>query len=254
MLNIPHLPNFARGGSASGLCLVLIIALAAPAAGQHAQHDHDHGHHHDHHHGSADAGDIEAFFADVAARLPGNFTNQAQIDAAVADGNADAEKDRRFMRMTKVTAPALGEHVYYLEWRRPDADGAISRQRIWSFHADQSGAPRMKFFTIRNPEPLAGQPADSAVFAGLRTDDLIGYPEACDVNWYRTDDGVWHGRIPAGACTIVTQRTGRTMTIDAHVELLPDRFHYDEAGTLDGGIVAFDVPQTLTRFEAMRTE
>lgn len=139
----------------------------------------------------------------------------------------------------RVEAPQIGAHVVYLEWR--GEDGQISRQRVWSFRRDDSGAVRMDFFTLRTPEALAGRGAEANAFASLTAADLISYGDACalQVRWLG-DGGAFLADIPA-TCRI-TSRSGRSMRLTAQVHLGGGALAYQEAGVLEDGAFAFKVP------------
>jgi hypothetical protein len=139
----------------------------------------------------------------------------------------------------RVEAPLIGAHVVYLEWRTQD--GALSRQRIWSFRRDEIGGVRMDFYTLRAPEMLAGRGQEDGAFAALGPDDLIGYGEACAlVVTPEGFDGGFNAEIPP-TCRI-TARSGREMTLSAQVYLEGGALAYQEAGLLDDGSFAFKVP------------
>ena len=139
----------------------------------------------------------------------------------------------------RVEAPQIGAHVLYLEWRGEDEE--ISRQRIWSFRRDASGAVRMDFFTLRAPEALAGRGSEPNAFATLTPADLIGYGDACALRVRGLGvGGAFLADIP-DTCRI-TARSGRTMALTAQVHLDNGALAYQEAGVLEDGAFAFKVP------------
>jgi len=181
-----------------------------------------------------------------AGALVGQWSNAAQwanapdeLRRPPAVGHPYDWLDYQEASFFAVNAPEIGAHVVYLEWR--GGDGAISRQRIWSFRRDAAGAVRMDFFTLRAPEALAGRGAEADAFALLRPEDLIGYGEACALFVTpQGDAGRFLAEIPA-ACRI-TSRSGREMTLSAQVLLDGAGLAYQEAGLLDDGAFAFKVP------------
>jgi hypothetical protein len=187
-----------------------------------------------------DGDDLAAY----PAALVGRYDNAAQYAAAPADLKrppvADDSYDwidRQTAIFTPVAAPALGPHVLYVEWR--GADGVISRQRLWAFRRDDTGAVRMDFYTLAQPERFAGAaPGD---FAALTAADLIGYGPACGLQVSRAGAGAWDARIDPETCRIVA-RSGRAMGIDARITVMPTGVLYQEAGILEDGRYAFRVP------------
>jgi hypothetical protein len=143
----------------------------------------------------------------------------------------------------RVTAPALGDHVIYLQWPVGAPDGRLQRQRIWSFQIDLEGnALLMDFYTLREPERwrdahLAPEQAMLEVSAA----DVVPYPVSCRLPFRRHAD-VFIGEIPRGDCRIVSQETRTEMTINARVIVGRDQVWYDESGVRPDGGIVFQVP------------
>jgi hypothetical protein len=186
--------------------------------------------------------------AALSGGLIGAWDTKAQFDAAPealkrppVAGDAYAWLDRQYAQFARVDAPAIGSHVIYLEWRGGGPQGAISRQRLWSFRTDAAGKVRMDFFTFKAPEPFAGSAAQAGAFAALKADDLIGYGEACGLYVEATSATTFDAKIDEGQCQI-TARSGRKMGIEARVTLMTTGLLYNEAGILADGAIAFKVP------------
>jgi hypothetical protein len=186
--------------------------------------------------------------AALSGGLVGAWDSKAQYDAAPdalkrppAAGDGYAWLDRQYAQFARVDAPAIGTHVIYLEWRAGGPQGAISRQRIWSFRSDAAGKVRMDFFTFKSPEPFAGKAGQTSAFASLKLDDLIGYGEACGLFVEPTSANTFDAKIDESQCQI-TARSGRKMGIDARVTLMTTGLLYNEAGILADGAYAFKVP------------
>ncbi|MGJ3232087.1 MAG: chromophore lyase CpcT/CpeT [Oceanicaulis sp.] len=186
---------------------------------------------------------------DAVALLAGAWSNADQYAFAPEDlkrppapGRPYDWIDLQHAEFHPVEAPAIGAHVLYLEWRSGAADGEISRQRIWAFREAEGGAlSGMDFYTFADPEPYAGRGAEPGAFADLTADDLIAYPEGCTL---QARNPAWDGHVlevSADDC-VITARSGRTMGIEARVEIAPDRVSYREAGILEDGSYAFLVP------------
>ena len=181
--------------------------------------------------------------------LTGDWSNAAQYAAAPdalkrepAPGNPYDWIDLQHAEFHRVDAPALGDHVIYLEWRSGGADGPISRQRLWVFHADEDGAAAgMDFYTLRDPEALAGQGGATGAFETVTEADLIGYPDGCTLAPINTPAESVIFRVDPADCRI-TARSGRQMGIEAEIGLSRDRLSYSEAGILEDGRYAFLVP------------
>jgi hypothetical protein len=156
-------------------------------------------------------------------------------------GDAYPWIDRQYAQFARVEAPAIGAHVIYLEWRAGGPDGAISRQRLWSFRTDAAGKVRMDFFTFKDPAPFAGKANAAGAFNALKPDDLIGYGDACGLFVEATGPDTFDAKIDESECQI-TARSGRKMGIEARVTLMTTGLLYNEAGILADGAFAFKVP------------
>jgi hypothetical protein len=190
--------------------------------------------------------------AAIVSALIGSWSNRVQFDAAPAllkvPPSVNGEwLDLQHARFVKIDAPAIGDQVLYLEWRNGGPQGEISRQRIWSFRVDATGAVRMDFYAFVDGKPWAAavETAKTAeatpVFTSLSKADLRGYGEACALLFAPQTAG-FRGLISAKDCTI-TAASGRKMGIDARVELLADgTLEYRESGQLEDGRYAFRVP------------
>jgi hypothetical protein len=182
----------------------------------------------------------------LSAALEGAYSNAqqfAEADAALrrppAVGHPYDWIDAQHATFYRVGAPSIGRHVVYLEWRSGGPGGPISRQRLWSFRRDEAGAPRMDFFTFKDPSPFAGRGGEPGAFAALEPDELIGYGDACALVVTSVAGG-FHAVIPE-SCSIMA-RSGRRMRLQALVALDDKTLSYQEEGVLEDGAVAFRVP------------
>jgi len=191
---------------------------------------------------------VEGLVSDLA----GSWSNAAQYEAAPealkrppAPGRPYDWLDLQHADFHAVDAPALGEHVVYLEWRSGAADGPISRQRLWVFHEDADGmAAGMDFFTFRNAEPFAGRGAEPGAFTALTEADLIGYPDGCTLQPFTRAAPGLQFEVSPQDCRIIA-RSGREMGISASISFTADEITYAEAGVLEEGRYAFLVPGGL---------
>ena len=180
--------------------------------------------------------------------MAGEFDNRQQVERAenfLHDARPDPARapDLLFPVFARVQAPALGEHVVYLQWPMGSPEGRLQRQRIWTFEIDPArNAIIMDFFTLRAPERWrdAHLAPDTALLEITR-EDLIPYPPACGLPFRRHAD-VFIGEIPRGDCRIVSQQTRTEMTINARVIVGRDQVWYDESGVRTDGSIVFQVP------------
>lgn len=190
---------------------------------------------------------VESAVPRLASSLIGHYDNAAQFAAApetlkVPPSVAGDWLDQQYALFARVEAPAIGDHVIYLEWRSGSSEGPISRQRIWSFREDETGAARMDFFAFVDGGLWAGRGEQPGAFLALDRDALRGYGADCALRFQPSDEGGWHGSISAHDCSLVAL-SGRRMGITAEVTILPNgTLRYQESGQLENGEYAFRVP------------
>ena len=180
--------------------------------------------------------------------MTGEFDNRQQVDhhenhLATSPVEPGREPGLLYPVFARVHAPALGEHVIYLQWPIGAPDGRLQRQRLWGFRVDhEHNAMVMDFYTLREPERWrdAHLTADTAV-RDITTEDLIPYPATCGLPFRRHAD-VFIGEIPSGDCLIVSQETRTEMIINARVIVGRDQLWYDESGVRPDGSMVFRVP------------
>ena len=178
------------------------------------------------------------------ARSVGRYDTVRQFETAPtslrrepAAGHPYDWLDRQHAEFRWITAPALGEHVMFLEWRRGGPDGPISRQRVWVFNRRDAGWV-MDFYTLPDGGGTSRSRLDDD-FRGLSSEQLVGYGDTCSLLSTRTGAALVFSIPPT--CSIVA-RSGRRMQLSAVVRFEPDRILYREQGVLDGGAIAFLVP------------
>lgn len=185
----------------------------------------------------------------LAEALAGEWHNAPQFDAApaalkVAPTVAGDWLDLQHARFQRVDAPAIGPQVLYLEWRSGGPQGAVSRQRIWSFRIDAQGVVRMDFYAFVDGKPWIGRAEEPGAFSTLATAQLRGYGDACALRFTTPEARTARGEISSAECSLVAA-SGRRMGIDAVVELKADgSLEYQESGRLEDGRWAFRVPPT----------
>lgn len=177
--------------------------------------------------------DLGAF----AATVVGTYDNAAQYRDSPDDLKRAPDRehdwiDRQSLTIRPVTAPAIGAHVLYVEWR--DAGGAASRRRLWSFARDDGGV-RLDVLNLKDAT------ATDAGLAALRPSDLLGWGPKCGLKVTSSGRGAWNAQTDPEVCRTMSQ-DGREMTIDARVTVMPTGVLYQETGKLADGSFAFRMP------------
>jgi hypothetical protein len=179
------------------------------------------------------------------AMLEGRFSNADQMAALPADvsrkpASGGAWLDFQAAEFRRLKESGLDGEVVYLQWR--DAEGAISRQRLWVFEEAGPGVFEMAFYAFRDPDQWADLHQDAARQRALSIDDLIVYPEGCRLRFQDIPGEGWAGALDPRTCQVVSQQTQRAMSLQAWIVLTPGELWYREAGSLGSGEPVFRVP------------
>ena len=175
--------------------------------------------------------------------FPGVYDNQEQVYFEAELGVPEDERHERIHHtFAAVELPAFGEHVFYVQQYIDDDPENIYRQRIYVFTPDyDEGAIRLAIHTPNDVESLVDAHLDQSKLDGL-TPEQARHLVGCDVFW-RRNANQFVGYMKEGACTFVSQRSGKKITIEDDLLLtknelwISDRAH-DEDGNLVFGNAA----------------
>lgn len=182
--------------------------------------------------------------ATLVGRLEGQFNNFAQA-ASMPDSISPKPAltgqwlNPLCLHHRRVSLPALGSHVLYLQWHEASCDGALNRQRLWAFR-QEGGRILMDFYSFKNPDLYKDAHLHPERLKDLTLDDLVAYPEGCTLQW-RYEKGVFYGLLDPKTCHIIA-RSGRNMALEAVITVSRKGFSYRESGQLPDGNFAFKVP------------
>ena len=172
---------------------------------------------------------------ELAAMMQGRFDTHAPGHTA-----EPADDSRLTDSRQRVTAPTLGDVVFYLQLNQ-GADLRLYRQRILVFAIDEaSGAIVQNAYVLREPGRFVDAVSGDAVLDGLTADDVEPmFAEGCGQVWQREADG-FAGYTDPATCRIISGRTGRPRRIEAETRLtattlsLAERGYDDEMNQLFG--------------------
>lgn len=180
--------------------------------------------------------------------LTGRFSNAQQYENAPEDwreaqpGTAEEWLDLQFATHARVDAPALGEHVIYVEWRSGAEDGPISRQRLWVFREGEGRwSAGFDVFGFRDPEAFAGRADEEGAFASLTEEDLAGHPAECLVEARSPAHAGYYFTVESDNC-IVTTESGDEIRLRASLRGHRDFFTYREWGSTLEHQLVFSIP------------
>jgi hypothetical protein len=152
----------------------------------------------------------------------GEFDNHEQVAFADELGvPRDAVPERIHSVFRRVELPAFGEHVFYVEQYLGGDPSRIYRQRLYSFAIDEAEhAIRLDIHVPNDPAPLAGAHREPSRLASLVPADTRS-PPGCAVYWHRRADA-FVGSMKPGACTIRSERSGKTIVVSDDLYLDDD--------------------------------
>jgi hypothetical protein len=177
---------------------------------------------------------LESDLALLLEWFPGRYDNALQVfwepDLAIAE----AERHQRIHSIFRpVELPAFGDHVFYVEQYADNDPAKIYRQRIYSFSADKAAnAVRLRIYTPRAPEKLAGAARDPAKLKQLKISDATTI-SGCDVLW-RRQANQFIGSIEDGACRVASRQFGEIIIDDDLVLTESEIWISDRAKAPDG--------------------
>lgn len=160
----------------------------------------------------------------------GEFNNSDQVQSE-KDLDEKLRHPWHHYTISRVDAPAFGEHVFFAQINDESSQGEVVRQRVNAFEFDtETGAILQRFFAIDPGNEGVEYPIGAADLADLGPDDLRGYPDGCQIVWRRQDDG-FLGTIAKGDCAVVSRRSGKTLFIWAEMTLSSNETRHMEGGT-----------------------
>ncbi|MCB1625439.1 MAG: hypothetical protein KDI32_12685 [Pseudomonadales bacterium] len=157
--------------------LLLALTLAAPLAGA-----------------TNSPIELKTALADIMRELPGDYDNAGQVYfESETKATSGPPHDRVHLTITRVEAPAIGEHVLASTLRHGGKDGPIvdSESALWTLQVDPvTKAVRMTPF--RSLKPIDSAPA-------LTPADLGPAAGLCAVLWRKYGDAL-RGAVDAASC------------------------------------------------------
>ncbi|MFK8031597.1 MAG: chromophore lyase CpcT/CpeT [Gammaproteobacteria bacterium] len=126
---------------------------------------------------------------------------------------------RHTLSRQRVTAPALGEHVYYSQSNRGQKL-KLYRQRILVLEADTStGQIVQRSFTLNNPEKFIDARTGDPVLSGLTANDIQPlFDKGCDQFWAQTKED-FYGYVDPSTCRVFSKRRNEYRRIETETRL-----------------------------------
>lgn len=179
------------------------------------------------------AGDDLALLLDW---FPGEYDNYEQAWQDRID-KVEEPHERIHHIFFPVSAPGVGQHVFFVQQYMNGDPNNIYRQRLYSFASDAAEqAIRLTIYSFKDEDAYRDGHLRPGIFAELSVDDLLGRP-GCEVYW-RLDGDHFSGYMKELACSVVSERSGKTIFITDDLRLTPDEIWIrDEAFDAEGNRV-----------------
>jgi hypothetical protein len=156
------LPRAGEGRVEGGLlALLAIVLLAAGCTGNVKLRDED--------------------LARIDEWLPGIYDNRNQVDADMANNVADIHPPIE-LAIVPVTAPIIGDHVFYVESHDAMNPRRVIDQRLYSFEASADKKAVAHTYNLKEPERWQGGKHRADIFKSLVRDDLSS-TSGCQIKW-----------------------------------------------------------------------
>lgn len=180
----------------------------------------------------------EEELARIAAWLPGNYDNRAQVDEDLARNAVDLHEPIDFV-IVAVSAPIIGEQLYYAQQHDSMNPRRVVDQRLYRFEksSDDKAIVHM-LYRFREPERWVDGHRRADIFKSLVPDDLSA-TSGCELKW-EFDGERFVGQSSRISCRSPPE-SGPPLAIEMRVELeegelrLSERW-FDAAGTLVRGL------------------
>jgi hypothetical protein len=123
----------------------------------------------------------------IAEWLPGTYDNRAQVDEDLARNAAEIHEPIRLV-IIPVSAPIIGEQIYYAESSDAMNTRRVTDQRLYSFEktADDKSIAHT-IYRFKEPERWAGGAKREDIFKSVVRDDLSSQ-SGCELKWEFKDE------------------------------------------------------------------
>lgn len=138
---------------------------------------------------------------------PGTYNNDKQIAQVIKDGGKvwrfNGEGKGGYLELQshyiKLNNPEIGENVLYVEEYRGHQPDSTYRQRIYTINVDSTNTIRVKMYPFKDKKKYVGAWRDVALLHGLKADEIIAFPDICDLQ-VEKDGDVYYMRMNGEDC------------------------------------------------------
>ena len=186
---------------------------------------------------------VDAQVARLLEWFPGEFDNNQQV---VNERETKAANPHEWIHshFVRVTQPALGDVVFYVEQYQNGNPADIYRQRLYTFTPDAaSKAIVLRIYTFPDEGAVRGAHKDPSKLNGLTLDKLKATP-GCEVYW-RYDGTKFTGSMLQNACKVVSRASGKPIFISDDLTLTADEIWISDRAVDEAGARVFGHPDGI---------
>ena len=183
----------------------------------------------------------DIFLAQLSAMLAGSYDN-------IAQARRDADHPGLRLMIVPVTAPLVGENVFYVQEMAADDLRRVFSQKLWVLNVipkrEQAVLTQLE---LKEPVRWRDGQNNRDLFRSMLMQDLRARP-GCDLLWQRDAQG-FKAALQANACRTASRSTGETLKQDLRVELTADNLNvFEQQRDAAGVLVSGELPDPWVRF------
>ncbi|EED34050.1 conserved hypothetical protein [gamma proteobacterium NOR5-3] len=182
---------------------------------------------------------LDEEFALFLEWFPGEYDNNEQVWQQRENGvSDDALHERIHHRFVAVSAPAVGEQVFFVLQTMNDDLAQVYRQRVYSFDAlPQEDAIRLRIYRMKDEGAYRDAWKDPASLAALSPEELTTLV-GCEVYW-RYNGEFFDGTMKPGACHFKSRESGKEIYISDTLRLTDREIWIGDKAVDAGGNYVF---------------
>lgn len=164
--------------------------------------------------------ELQADFTRFLDWFPGEYDNHEQVWQEKLDKGADPHEHLHHV-FVPVSAPAIGEHTFFVQQYLDGDPENIYRQRLYSFSLDESEAAiRLDIYSLQDEARYRDAHLRPGTLDTLSPADLVAGP-GCEVYWtYQAD--YFRGYMKEQSCNVISRSSGQEIFITDDLKLTPE--------------------------------
>lgn len=187
--------------------------------------------------GKSVAATLQVDFERFMAWFPGEYDNheqawQDQID--LKEGLIEQVHEHIHHIFHQVSAPAIGDHIFFVKQYMDGDPSKVYRQRLYRFTRNEAEqAIELEIFVFKDEAAYADGHLGADIFHALSLEELRATP-GCSVYW-RFNGEHFDGTMKPEACSFVSQRSGKRIIISDTLKLTEDEIWISDKAVDENG-------------------